>query len=78
LELTVQDVSGFVAAVIEFAPVFDPDDLEPSALIYDEAEEWLDQRRGSALLPDLEKCYRDDANAAREEGYRSARPRTGE
>ena len=70
LEFAVQDVPGLVATVIEFAPVFDPDDLEASAEIYGEAEEWLDKRTEPPMFGELEKCYRDDAEAAREDGYR--------
>lgn len=72
LEFAIRDVPGFVARVLEFGPVFDPNELEASALIYDEAEDWLNKRADSpTLLPDLENCYRDDADVATdEESYR--------
>jgi hypothetical protein len=72
LQLVIRDMAAFVTQVLEFGPVFDPDELEAPALIYDEAEDWLDKRGGSpAALTELEKCYRDDAEAASdEEGYR--------
>jgi hypothetical protein len=74
LDCSIKDVPGFLEKLLELGPAFDPDELEAPALIYDEAEDWLDKRGDiPALLPQLEECYRDDAEIASvEEGYRSS------
>jgi len=73
LELTISDPEAFAAQVVEFAPVFDPDEIEAPALIFDEAEDWLEKRGDqSPRFPELERCYRDEADEAKEsEGDRS-------
>jgi hypothetical protein len=53
--------------LVEFAAVFDPDELECGALMYDEAAEWLENRgEKPAKFPDLEEAYRADLAAAKE------------
>ena len=55
------------ADLIEFAAVHGGEDLEASALIYDEAEDWLSNRGDSpAWFVGLEQNYRDDAARAAE------------
>jgi len=63
----VTDLKGMAGRIAEFAPLFDPDDLEFNALIYDEAHDWLDARGEiKARFPDLEESYRGDAEMAKE------------
>ncbi len=69
IELACCDARSLAKSLLEFAPAFDPDDLEACSLIYDEASEWLEKRANSvSWFPNLEQHYRDDAeNAAEEE-----------
>lgn len=71
---TVHDPKGMAKAIADFAPVFDPDDLETGALVYDEAHDWLEKRHDAKVrFPALEESYRGDAEMAREyEGYMEA------
>lgn len=71
----VSDAKKMATLIADFAAVLDPDDLEAGAFILDEAHEWLEKRAGEkARFPDIEQCYRDDAETAREyEGYMEAR-----
>jgi hypothetical protein len=70
-DLTAVDSKPLAARAVELAFAFDPD-REASALIYNEAEDWLDRRGGTpARFPELEHNYRNDAEAAAaQEAYR--------
>jgi hypothetical protein len=53
--------------LLEFAGAFDPDDLEAMALIYNEAEDWLEKRgNATARFPQIEEAYRTEAARAAE------------
>jgi hypothetical protein len=55
------------AKLLEFSGAFDPDDLEAMALIYDEAEDWLEKRGNvTARFPQIEEAYRTEAARAAE------------
>jgi hypothetical protein len=65
-EFRVCDPAGMARKLVEFGLVFDENNLEPGALIYDAAEEWLENRPSSAArFPELEACYRGDLAVAR-------------
>ena len=65
--ITADDPLALAADLIEFAAVYGGDDLEASALIYDEAEDWLKNRRGSqAWFSRLGTELPDDAAQAAE------------
>ena len=68
----VEDATGMAKALTEFAQVFDPDNLEAGAFIYDEAHDWLEERGSTgSRFPEIESNYREDAAMAEEyEGYR--------
>jgi hypothetical protein len=69
--IAADDPFALAADLIGFAVVYGGDDLEASALVHDEAEDWLRNRGDSpAWFSGLEQNYRDDAALAAElEGY---------
>jgi len=69
--LAADDPHALAADLIEFGAVYGGEDLEASALIYGEAEDWLKNRGDApAWFPVLETNYRNDAAQAAEfEGY---------
>jgi hypothetical protein len=61
------DAERMAAQLLDFAAVFDPDDLEAGALIYDEATDWLENKGDHpSRFPEIEECYRVDAEQAAE------------
>lgn len=70
-DLAADDPHALAADLIRFGVVYGGEDLEASALTYDEAEDWLSNRRDvPAWFPVLELNYRNDAAQAAEfEGY---------
>jgi hypothetical protein len=66
-EFDVSNPKGMAAKLVDFGLIFDPNQLEPAALMLDEAVSWLDGRGSEAArFPELEECYRDEAVLAHE------------
>ena len=60
-EFDVSNPKGMAAKLVDFGLIFDPNQLEPAALMLDEAVSWLDGRGSAAArFPELEECYRDE------------------
>ncbi len=61
------ETTGMTHALIDLGPAFDPDDLEAMALIYDEAQEWLENKGNTRVrFPELQHNYEADTEAAEE------------
>lgn len=67
LEFESIDAPNMADRLSTFGGVFDPDDLEESAQIFDEALEWVENRgTARAIFPGLEECYRNEQAFAEE------------
>jgi hypothetical protein len=62
------DAAPMAKKLVEYAAVFDPDELEAGNAMLDESQAWL-EKNGNALkpkFPELEEAYRGDLAVAQE------------